>query len=91
MKKNAAIDSLKMILELAEVQIKPSYNPEEVGLILGVSYTTFRRMCRDFELVDGRPKPGTLNCFWVRGERRVTLTELARFMAENNDYVRENR
>ena len=91
MKKNAAVERLKAILEMTGIQIKPSYNPKEVGLILGIHYHTFRKMCLEFEVIDGKPKPGTLNSFWVRAERRVLLTELARYMAENNVYVRETQ
>ena len=84
---DAEKDLLKM-LEVAGLRVKASYNPAEVGMIFEISYPTFNRMCNEFEYVKGMEKPGTLNSFWVRGERRVAFPELVRYLAANNSYQR---
>ncbi len=81
---------LREMLDVAEIPVKPSYNPNEVCRLLGISYNTFRRMCMDCEVTaDGVIKAGTLDSFRVRGERRVRFAELSRYLQENNSYTRE--
>ena len=77
---------LREMLAAADIKAKASYNPREVCRILGVHYHTFRKMCREFEMIDDKPKPGTLDSYYVRGERRVTFPELARYIYDNNAY-----
>jgi hypothetical protein len=77
---------LEKMLAVAGVPVKASYNPGEVCRLLGVSYHTFRKMCLEFERIDGRPKPGTIDSFYIRGERRIPHPELVRYLEDNNAY-----
>lgn len=77
---------LKEMLEVAGIPEKPSYNSTEVCAVLGISPSTFRRMCREYETINGAPKPGTIDSFVARGSLRIRFHELVRYLEDNNTY-----
>lgn len=86
-------EQLLRMLEAAGIAPKPSYNPEEVRRLLGISERTFHRMTREWEpdLKTGAIPPGTLDSYLTRGHRRVRHEELARYLRENRFHERTYR
>lgn len=70
---------LKMISR-AGLTPRPSYNATEAGEIFGVSDKTIERMLKEFEVIDGEPKPGTLQGFLTRSTMRVAHDEMVSFL-----------
>lgn len=88
-----SLESAKNIIMATGLPILGCYNPTEVCKILGISWRTFSRMTNEYEPhpETGKPvKPGTLNSFQIRGQKRVPFTELAAFLARNNTYEKQN-
>jgi hypothetical protein len=78
--------ALREMLKVTGVPVKASYNTTEVCKLLNVSQTTARRMFKEFELIQGKPKPGTLNSYLARGSFRVRFGELARYLRDNDTH-----
>jgi len=85
---------LDKMLEIAGLPKRPSYRPNEVCALLGISVRTFWRITEKYEpdSTTGRPKdPGALNAYLIRTHRRVTYYELADYFRRNNLYERTAR
>lgn len=82
------------MLAQADIRIKPAYRPGEVQRIIGCSERTFWRLCAEYEPEQDSPgqptKPGTLDSYLLRGERRVRYSELVMFLHRNNTWRRKN-
>jgi excisionase family DNA binding protein len=69
--------ALRELLDAAGLPAKPSYNRAEVCRLLGISRTTFWRMCNRC----AGPEP-ELPSFRLRRHRRVPYPALARYLAQ---------
>ena len=77
---------LVQMLETAKVPRKTSYRSKEVCALLGISDTTFRRMCDDWS--PQNPEDG-IECYLVGLQRRVPHHALVEWLHRNNHYVRQ--
>jgi hypothetical protein len=88
---NSVEKELDKMLEIADLPKRPSYRPNEVCTLLGISSRTFCRITEKYEPdpSTGRPKdPSTLNAYLIRSNRRVTYYELVDYFRRNNLYER---
>ena len=89
----SAEKTLNEMLQLAAIPRKPSYRPDEVQKILGISERTFRRMVAAYEpdpLTGELRTPVSLDSFKLCRSRRVTYMELAAYLERNQSWEREN-
>ena len=88
-----AEEKLIEMLKVAGLPKKPSYNPGEVCLVLGISDRTFWRLTNNYEIDPdtGRPlRPYCLDSYTLARSRRVRFNELIDFLTRNNTYERVN-
>ncbi len=70
---------LVKMVHRAGLETRNSYNTSEAADIIGVSAKTVERMIEEFEIIDGEPKPGTLQGFLARSTIRIFHDELVSF------------
>jgi len=88
-----AEQKLAGMLKAAKIQVKPSYRPGEVQLILGISERTFYYLVSRYEPdpETGEPRnPNSLDSYKL-SHHRVRYEELVAFLARNNTYQRNNQ
>lgn len=92
MKHDEGLERAEQILEgmLEGARVKPAlcYLPRQVQAVLAISESTFQRLCDAWE-PDGR-NPFGLESYRLTAHRRVTHRALARWIARNHSYAREN-
>lgn len=86
-------EKLNEMLKVASIPIKPSYRPNEVQSLLGISDRTFWRLLSAYEI---SPASGTLttpvclDSFMLCRSRRVSYAELAAYLDRNQSWERAN-
>jgi hypothetical protein len=85
-------EKLNEMLAIADLHIRPSYRPNEVCLILGISERTLRRYTDSYEKDEfGLPRhPASLDSYLLHRERRVSYQELAAFLSRNQTWERRH-
>lgn len=84
---------LGRMLKVANLSIKPSYQPMEVQRIFDISNTTFQKLCDDWEPphIKGGSSTG-LESYRIKGaHRRVPYHALIDYLERSSSYEADNK